>query len=306
MGGASMTQSQKKKGKKSSRRNNESLHKKTVTTAEPSETQAKNSDSRKEDSKEANAKIADIKNQVNLEKKKKKAFKTETSDLDEKLTVVHQFENFISEDISTAKNGYFISLYTSQGKFSGQIMRLYKKEKPKPIKEQDKDTIVNFISKYFPQVEEQVGQPQAVASYIIEPFSPFPETGADVKMQRLCEFEISQTGITDPFNVFGHDQPFQIKIDIDLNDLDIEGITEDTHLNYKTFICCKHLSGKPSQCIAEINGETKISKMLTEIVELEPLPEGTYRLEADTIVTTSRDKTKALASFRDKHIFHVT
>ena len=53
MGGASMTQSQKKKGKKSSRRNNESLHKKAVTTAEPSETQAKNSDSRKEDSKEA-------------------------------------------------------------------------------------------------------------------------------------------------------------------------------------------------------------------------------------------------------------
>jgi hypothetical protein len=184
-------------------------------------------------------------------------------------------------------------------------MRLYKKEKPKPIKEQDKDTIVNFISEYFPLVEERIEKPQSAASYSKEKFLSSAETGTGTKMQSFCKLKLMQAGISDPFNVVQRDKPFMIQVGIDLTDVEIEGIAKDTQLDYKTFIYCKHLSGKPSKCIAEISGETRNSKVFTEIVEPEPLPAGTYRLEVDTTVSTSAKKAKALLSLRDEHILHV-
>lgn len=300
-----MTQSEKKKADKKRRQKSVSKSKKTKSVDGTQNASQKKAASYKKDLENAKAFIADLENQLDLTKQKKEDIAEKTSELKKKLSAAQYFGNLISENISTAKDGFFILLYPSQGRFSCKIMRLYKKEKPKPIKGLDKTTIFNLISKYYPHLERQAAQTQPEVPGEAEPLPTYAVPATGKELQSLIGFEIVQAGISPPFNVIQHDEPFEVHLNVDLTGVMLEGIKKDAQLNYKILLNCKHLTGKPFQRIAEISGDTAAAKVFTEIVESEPLSPGTYRLEADATITGDKEKTKAPKSFKNHHMLHV-
>jgi hypothetical protein len=61
-------------------------------------------------------------------------------------------------------------------------------------------------------------------------------------------------------------------------------------MNYKVSICQKKLASGHREMVGEIEGDVACSEALTASIHSEPLPSGTYRLEADAIFSLKGKK----------------
>ena len=117
-----MTQSEKKRIEKKTNRKNVSKNKNAKSANTTSKASGKKASFYKEDLEKAKAFITDLESQLELTKQKGEDIAEKNRELKKKLFAAEYFDNLITENISTAKDGFFILLYPNQG---CKILRLY-------------------------------------------------------------------------------------------------------------------------------------------------------------------------------------
>jgi len=105
---------------------------------------------------------------------------------------------------------------------------------------------------------------------------PSPATVGLTGVLRLRELEIVPTGTNSPNYVLRHDQPFVVRLTLDLNEV---VAPSDVPLAYEATICAKKLGG-PRQLVGKARDSITSAETVTVNIKGTALPQGTYRLEA--------------------------
>ena len=95
---------------------------------------------------------------------------------------------------------------------------------------------------------------------------------------KLCiqKMEVMTPGSDHPVNFLRQDQPYLVRLTLDLTEINDPG---ELHLLYKASVSCRQLGGT-RYSIGEIVSIRKFSKSVNLDINGDPLPPGTYRLEA--------------------------
>lgn len=197
--------------------------------------------------------------------------------LQAELKEAQQFEKNIPEDTSTAKASFCIYLYPSQGHVNARIMNLFEKKETFPIKESDTVTIIDFISKYFPKLKDQIAQLKPLETEQKKLSPPATVASLSDGSPLLREFGIFSTDIEGPNIIVKKDQPFQVKLTFDPTDVISR---KGSPLTYKVSIYVKSLKGRHRQLAGEVKGNVESTDPFTATIPTAALRAGTYRLEA--------------------------
>jgi predicted flap endonuclease-1-like 5' DNA nuclease len=118
--------------------------------------------------------------------------------------------------------------------------------------------------------EDQISSPTAA---IAEPIGAL----------RLIQVETIPTGSRTTQNCYPYGQPLDIRLTLDLSDINVPG---DTQLSYRVSIYSKSLEGDSRHVVGETSGIVTYTDKFTVGIEGIALPKGTYRLKAMVILTT--------------------
>jgi hypothetical protein len=97
----------------------------------------------------------------------------------------------------------------------------------------------------------------------------------------LRDIKILAAGSSEPRRLLPHDQPFDVRLTLDLSEITAPG---DTPLDYKASIYRKSRSDPSGQIVVESDGTIKPADNVTIDVVGNLLPEGSYRLAAKVIL----------------------
>jgi hypothetical protein len=102
-----------------------------------------------------------------------------------------------------------------------------------------------------------------------------------VSVPRLRKIETMPAGAHTPQKCLSYDQPIDVHLTLDLDDLRVSG---DTQFNYKASIFSKNLEEHSRQVVGETSGIIMSTDKITIIVKGIVLPRGTYHLKAVVIL----------------------
>ena len=132
------------------------------------------------------------------------------------------------------------------------------------------------------EITPAVAELAAPAAEVIETIPPPVVTITEpIGVPRLSQIETVLTGVHTPQNFFTHDQPFNVRLSLDLSNV---RVPDDTQFSYRASIYSKSLEGRPRQAVGETSGIITYSHMVTVSVQGLALPKGTYRLKAIVIL----------------------
>jgi len=118
----------------------------------------------------------------------------------------------------------------------------------------------------------------------------------------LRDLKILRAGSSEPRRLLPHDQPFDVRLTLDLSEITVPG---NTPLNYKASIYRKSRSDPSGQIIGETEGTFKPADNVTIDLEGNLLVVGSYRLAATVILalpgtkpTSNPDLTAGIDGYR--------
>jgi hypothetical protein len=122
----------------------------------------------------------------------------------------------------------------------------------------------------------------APAAEVTEPVPPPVVAITElIGVPRLSQIEMVLVSAHTPQNFFTHDQPFNVRLSLDLSKI---RVPDDTQFSYRASIYSKSLEGRPRQAVGETSGIIISTHKVTVSVEGLALPKGTYRLKAMVIL----------------------
>jgi myosin heavy subunit len=246
--------------------------------------------------------LQEAKQQEQEMRKKNRELEKTNAQLEKKFAVVEQTEEVTPQDMSVRKAAFHIDLYPRQGHFQGKIEHLLTKDKI-VFKGLDKETIINFISKHIPQMEEESGaESQSTTTQTESMHSPIA-TIDSVLMPSLREIKIIPIGARNPTKTLNHEQPFRVDIPLDFTGVEIEKMLP---LGYKAMIYAKPFGGGSPKKLGEYQDNiTSTTHTISVDIDPENLSPGVYRIE--TVVNFSLSETEPIpvAVFQEKNMVQV-
>lgn len=206
-------------------------------------------------------------------------------------------------DDSTARITFAIEFSLSEGKIEGKITHRLT-GKSMEFAGLDQTAITQFMKKYLSGLDrgparvmdsEQLALPR-------ERQSGTEKTGSTPDRLRTRSFHVIPAGTGRPTDILQQGQPFQLQWSFEPP----EGLADrGQHMSYAVSICRKKLAGGRRELLGEIKGDIACSEALTASIHSEPLPSGTYRLEADARFSLKNKKTGWVSAARDSCLIHV-
>lgn len=229
-----------------------------------------------------------------LEKKIGKLEAT-NAQLEKEFAATEQTEEAFPEGLSVGKATFRVDLYPHQAHYQGKIEHLLTKDKI-VFKGLDKETIINFISKHLPHMEEESGAE-------IQSTTTQTELMGSVFMPSLKEIQVIPIGAKNPTKTLNHEQPFRVEIPLDFTGVEIEKMLP---LGYKVIIYAKPLGGGSPKKLGEYqNNVTSTTHTISVDINPENLSPGVYRIEAVVNFSLSETEPIPVAVFQEKNMVHV-
>jgi hypothetical protein len=147
----------------------------------------------------------------------------------------------------------------------------------------DQMKITQFMKKYLSRVDtgskEPPGEPLQPNSHLAEQQKKEAKEAPPYEM-RTRSFSVIPAGTTYATGVMTQDQPLQLKWSFESGS--ISDIEENEQIHYKVIISRMKLPDGPLEMFSEttLNEKMPFRKTFDIIIPSEPLPPGTYRLEA--------------------------
>lgn len=132
-------------------------------------------------------------------------------------------------------------------------------------------------------------EPEQVPALVTEsklPTSVVAKPGLAGTLQ-LCDMMIIGSKSAEPRAILPHDQPFDVRLTLDLTEMTLSG---NTALNYKASIYGKNLGSRSGQVVGEAEGTIKPADTVTINVKGNPLPEGIFQLTAKVMLAPPHTK----------------
>lgn len=205
---------------------------------------------------------------------------------------------------STARITFVTEFSLSDGKIEGKITHRLT-GKFMEFVGLDQTAITQFMKKYLSGLDRGLGR--AMES---EPL-PLPrerqrgteKAGSTPDRLRTKSFHVIPAGTGRPADILQQGQPFQLQWSFEPPDSLVD---QGQQLSYAVSICKKKLAGGRRELLGEIKGDIACCEALTANIHSEPLPSGTYRLEADARFSLKNKKTGWVSAARDSRLIHVT
>jgi hypothetical protein len=150
----------------------------------------------------------------------------------------------------------------------------------------DAAQLVNYIVQHSgmrmpsPQTEKHEPKPDACMRPVLPKLSGEP---------RLRELDIAPAGAHQPITIVPHDQPFQVRLELDLADV---AMPDGQPINYTATVLARRLGTGAREKLAERHGQIPETATLTVDVPANRLPGGLYKLVTLVDITLTSDTAK--------------
>jgi len=148
-------------------------------------------------------------------------------------------------------------------------------------KEVEAPAVAEQIVTFTVPVELQNAEESEQAPALVAEHNPLTSVVAQPELTgtlHLRDMKITGTKSADPRRTLSHEQPFEVRLTLDLTEMTVPG---DTPLNYKASIYGRSRGSGSGQVVGEVEGNIiPAETTFTIVVEGNPLPEGIYRLAA--------------------------
>ena len=211
--------------------------------------------------------------------------------------------HFDADEDTTARISFLIDFSLAEGQIEGRITHRLTNKHMKFVG-LDQTTISQFMKKYLSRLDKSVvrttGREQ-LPSTDYQNADKEKEVPASNEI-RTKSFLVIPAGAGQPTEILQQGQPFQVQWCFDPPaSLAVRG----QHMNYKVSICRKKLASGHREVVGEIEGDVACSETLTASIHSEPLPSGTYRLEADATFSLKGRKPDWRSACRNSCLVHV-
>ena len=227
-----------------------------------------------------------------------------TADASSETSLPNRPNPIDSAEDSTARITFVTEFSLSEGRIEGRITHRLT-GKSMEFAGLDQTTITQFMKKYLSGLDRgpgRVADSERLASPR-ERQSGTEKPGSTADRLRTRSFQVIPTGAARPTDILQQGQPFQLQWSFEPPD----GLVDrGQQLSYAVSICRKKLAGGRRELLGEIKGEIVCCEALTANIHSEPLPSGTYRLEADARFSLKNKKTGWVNAARDSCLIHVT
>lgn len=211
--------------------------------------------------------------------------------------------HFDADEDTTARISFQIDFTLAEGQIEGKIThRLTHKQMD--FIGLDQNAISQFMKKYLSRLDKGVARTAESGQL---PARDDQDAGAEKAEPPSSEirtkgFYVIPAGSTHPTEILQPGQPFQLQWCFDPP----AGLAaRGQHMSYKVSICRKKLAGGHRELLGEIEGNVACSEALTASIHSEPLPSGTYRLEADATFSLKGKKPDWTGACRNSCLIHV-
>lgn len=212
--------------------------------------------------------------------------------------------HFDADEDTTARISFLIDFSLTGGQIEGKIIHRLTNKQLEFIG-LDQNTIIQFMKKYLSRLDKGVVNTADIEKPPLRYDQDEQKKGKDFPQNeiRTKSFRVIPAGAREESSILQHGQPFQLQWSFDPpQSLAVEGWP----INYKVSICRKQLSSGHRELLGEMEGNIDCSEDLTATIHSEPLPAGTYRLEADAKFKLNSKKTDWSSSCRNSCLIHVT
>ncbi|MBI5580257.1 MAG: hypothetical protein HY895_13985 [Deltaproteobacteria bacterium] len=210
---------------------------------------------------------------------------------------------FDADEDTTARISFLIDFSLAEGQIEGRIIHRLTNKHMKFVG-LDQTAISQFMKKYLSRLDKSVvraTEREQVPSTDYQDAEK-EEAAAASNEIRTKSFLVIPAGAAQPTEILQQGQPFQVQWCFDPPaSLSVRG----QHMNYKVSICRKKLASGHREVVGEIEGDVACSEALTASIHSEPLPSGTYRLEADATFSLKGRKPDWSGVCRDSRLVHV-
>ena len=188
----------------------------------------------------------------------------------------------VAGEDTMARISFLVDFSLEEGQIKGKIThRLTNKQVD--FDGLNQDAITQFMKKYLSRLEKGVAETASRG-----PIEPIRVDTARMRKEeekkifqdeiRTRSFLVIPAGSTQPTDMILQGQPLQLQWCFESSpDFAFRG----ERMNYKVSIIRKKLAGGHRELLGEIGGEINFAEPMTACIHSEPLPPGTYRIEAD-------------------------
>jgi hypothetical protein len=208
-----------------------------------------------------------------------------------------------ADEDPTARISFLIDFSLAEGQIQGKIThRLTHKQME--FGGLDQMAITQFMKKYLSRLEKGVVKTSERESLPVVDVQDVAreEKETPSKDIRTQSFNVIPAGATRPTEILQQGQPFQVQWCFETPE---SFVVRGEHLKYKVSICRKKLASGNRELLGEIEGDIDCTEALTACIHSEPLPPGTYRLEADATFSLKSRKTDWSSACRNSRLIHV-
>ncbi len=208
-----------------------------------------------------------------------------------------------ADEDTTARISFLIDFSLAEGQIQGKIThRLTHKQTE--FAGLDQTAITQFIKKYLSRLEKGVvktSEREPLPSIVVQDLER-EEKDFPSKDIRTRSFSVIPAGAARPTEILQQGQPFQLQWCFEPP---TSFVARGEHLKYKVRICRKKLASGNREVLGEIEGDIDCTEVLTACIHSEPLPPGTYRLEADAKFSLKSKKADWSSACRNSSLIHV-
>ena len=188
----------------------------------------------------------------------------------------------VAGEETMARISFLVDFSLEEGQIKGKIThRLTNKQEE--FDGLDQTAITQFMKKYLSRLEKGVAETAdrgPIEPIRVEAAGKRKEGGKEISPDeiRTRSFSVIPAGATQPTDIVLQGQPLQLQWCFEPSP---EFPFRGERMNYKVSICRKKLAGGHRELLGEIGGEINFAEPMTACIHSEPLPAGTYRIEAD-------------------------
>jgi hypothetical protein len=188
----------------------------------------------------------------------------------------------VAGEETMARISFLVDFSLEEGQIKGKIThRLTNKQEE--FDGLDQTAITQFMKKYLSRLEKGVAETAdrgPIEPIHVEAAGKRKEGGKEISPDeiRTRSFSVIPAGATQPTDIVLQGQPLQLQWCFEPSP---EFPFRGERMNYKVSICRKKLAGGHRELLGEIGGEINFAEPMTACIHSEPLPAGTYRIEAD-------------------------
>jgi hypothetical protein len=207
-----------------------------------------------------------------------------------------------AEDTS-ARISFLIDFSLAEGQIQGKIThRLTNKHTE--FTGLDQTAITQFMKKYLSRLEKGVVKMSGREALPAIDVQDTEKEEREIPSNdiRTRSFSVIPAGTARPTEFLQQGQPFQLQWCFEPPE---SFVVRGEHLKYKVSICRKKLASGNRELLGEIEGDIDCTEALTACIHSEPLPAGTYRIEADAQFSLRSKKADWSSTCHNSNLIHV-